>query len=281
MATLPATLTIIGGGHVGKTLGRLWAVNRHFVLQDVFSRSIDHAESAVAFIGAGHAVNDYADLKPADIFMIATPDDHIAQCCEKLAQSGRLSADSIVFHCSGALGSSELEAARKLGAAVASVHPIRSFAAPENLVQNFAGTYCGVEGDQRALDILNPAFSVIGAQPIAIDPALKILYHSAAVFACNYLATLLDVAQQAYVKSGVSDHAALKLMEPLVRETVHNIFRLGPAAALTGPIARGDMATVEKQHKAVAGWNKQHGELYEQFARLTVELAARRNMPKP
>jgi predicted short-subunit dehydrogenase-like oxidoreductase (DUF2520 family) len=208
--------------------------------------------------------------------MIAAADDQIAQCCAELARSGRLSADAIVFHCSGALRSMELQPAIKQGAAAASVHPIRSFADPEQIAKDFAGTYCGIEGDPRALDLLGEAFSAIGARMVPIDADFKIVYHSAAVFACNYLATLLDVAQQAYVKSGIPHEAALKLMEPLVRETVDNVFRLGPAQALTGPIARGDVATAVKQYRAVRAWDKRYGALYKRFGKLTAALAARR-----
>lgn len=275
------TLSFIGCGHLGKTLGRLWASARYFTIQDVLTASTASAQRAVRFIGAGRAVGAYADLRPADIYLIATPDDQLAAACAALAGTGCLSAQTVVFHCSGALPASVLLAAQQSGAAVAAIHPIRSFAAPEKIARNFGGTYCGVEGEQRALDLLSPAFSAIGAHFVAIDPAAKILYHSAAVFACNYLATLLDVAQQAYVQAGIAPDTALKLMEPLVRETVDNVFRLGPAAALSGPIARGDMATVERQQDALAAWDKTHGALYAQLAQSTIALAARRTKPRP
>ena len=76
------TLTLIGCGNVGKTLGRLWVSKRIFKLQDVLTRTLDSAQRAVAFMGAGSAIADYADIRPADIYLIATPDDQIAKCCE-------------------------------------------------------------------------------------------------------------------------------------------------------------------------------------------------------
>jgi predicted short-subunit dehydrogenase-like oxidoreductase (DUF2520 family) len=270
------TLTIIGCGKVGKTLGRLWHANGTFVIQDVLNRSLASSHRAASFIGAGRAVRDYAGLLPADIYLIASSDDQLAQCCEDLARSGRITAGTIVFHCSGALASTELQPAAQQGASIASVHPIRSFASPEQVADNFAGTYCGVEGDPRALEVLSEGFSAIGARMVSIDAECKTIYHSAAVFACNYLVTLLDIAQQAYAKSGIPPEVSLKLMEPLVRETVDNVFTLGPADALTGPIARGDLATVVKQYRAVSAWNKRHGRLYRQLGTLTAALAARR-----
>jgi predicted short-subunit dehydrogenase-like oxidoreductase (DUF2520 family) len=270
------SLSIIGGGNVGRALGRLWASRRTFQIQDVFCRSIESAQRATGFIGAGRAVSDMADLRQADIYMITTPDDSIAACCERLAAAGLLSAASIVFHCSGALRASQLQAAVQLGAAVAGIHPVRSFAAPEQVVQSFAGTWCGIEGDARALAVLGPAFSAIGAQLATIDPEFKVIYHAAAVFASNYLVTLLDVALQAYARAGIPNHIALKMVEPLVRKTVDNVFEIGTEKALSGPIARGDLATADKQYRAVRDWDKRHGTLYRQLARLTRDLAARR-----
>jgi len=270
------TISIIGCGKVGKTLGRLWASQHGLQIQDILNRTIDSAQSAANFIGTGRAITRYADLQLADIYLIAAPDDQIAQCCVQLAQSGRLSATNTVFHCSGALPASALQAATQQGAAVASIHPIRSFASPEQVAQTFAGTYCGVEGDQRALDSLKEIFDAIGAQWVPINAEVKILYHAAAVFTSNYLVTLLDVAQQMYVASGIAPEVALKLMAPLMRETADNVFKLGTEAALTGPIARGDVTTAEKQLRAMAASHPEHAALYEQFMKLTVGLAARR-----
>lgn len=273
------TLSIIGCGNVGKTLGRLWAINQTFQLQDVLNRSMPSAQRAVSFIGQGRAVENYANLQPADIYLIGASDDQIANCCEELARTGHISADTIVFHCSGALPASVLQSAMQHGAAVASIHPVRSFASPEQLLGDFAGTCCGMEGDPRALEALERGFSAIGAKLVKIDGNFKIIYHSAAVFASNYLVTLLDVALQAYAASGVPHDTALDMLRPLVQKTVDNVLRLGPAEALTGPIARGDMKTAVKQYHAVADWNPQYGELYKQLGRLTAQLAGQPQEP--
>ncbi len=277
---MAATLNIVGCGKLGRTLARLWKVHSVLTVQDVLNQSPDSAQQAVSFIGAGQAVTDYASLRPADIYLIATTDDRIVPCCEELERSGKLTTHTVVFHCSGALPSAALQAAQQAGAAVASVHPIRSFASPEQAATDFAGTYCGVEGDPKALAILNDSFAAIGARMVPIHADCKVIYHAAAVFASNYLVTLLDVALQAYAKSGVPQDVALRMMEPLVRGTLDNVFNVGTVNALTGPIARGDMATADRQARAVAEWNKDHGKLYEQFVELTKALAARRHSAK-
>ena len=269
-------LTLIGSGHLARTLGRLWHQHGGIKIQDVLSRTSANAQAACAFIGAGRAVDSYADLADANIYLIATPDDQIAGACERLAASRRLKPGTIVFHCSGALPATILAAAAACGALTASVHPVRSFASPEQVAASFEGTWCGVEGDAGALAVLGPLFTGIGAQLVAIDPVAKTVYHAAAVFACNYLVTLLDVAVQAYAHAGIPSDVAMKMMEPLVKKTVDQAFAAGTAAALSGPIARGDMATVEKQQMAVTAWDKDKGELYGVLAKETALLAQRK-----
>jgi predicted short-subunit dehydrogenase-like oxidoreductase (DUF2520 family) len=273
----PATLSMVGCGKVGQTLGRLWHEHQAIEIQDILNRSPESGMKAVTFIGAGQVARNYADLRPADIFLIAAPDDQIAACCNALASANCLSTNSIVFHCSGALPSSILQAASARGAAIASIHPIRSFALPEQVVQNFAGTYCGVEGDVSAIDELNRLFSAIGAHFVPIDREYKILYHAAAVFASNYLVTLLDTAVQTYGKAGIPPDVALKMMASLVRETSENVLQVGPEQALTGPIARGDIATVITQYRALKNWDQRLGSLYKQLGKLTARLARRRD----
>ena len=277
----PLTLSIIGCGKVGQALGRLWHDRQTFVLLDILNRSTASAQQACAFIGAGSVAADHAALRNADIYLIATSDDQIAACCNALAAAGKLQPGSIVFHCSGALSSLELAAATAQGAAVASVHPIRSFADPQQVAGHFDGTWCGSEGDAAALAVLGSAFSAIGAQSVEIRREQKTLYHAAAVFASNYQVTLIDVAQQAYVAAGIPPELALKLIEPLLSESAANAFRLGPVTALTGPIARGDLATVSRQYQAVRQWQPQIAELYQQFAALTTDLALRKKISKP
>jgi predicted short-subunit dehydrogenase-like oxidoreductase (DUF2520 family) len=276
MAALRKTLSIIGCGNLGKTLGRLWVNTGSVALQDVLNRSTESAAQAVAFIGAGRPVSSFMELRPADIFLVACPDDQIEACCDALAKTGILMPGTVVFHCSGALRATALAAAANQGAFIASIHPIRSFAVPEQVARSFSGTCCGAEGDAGAIAILEGIFSAIGAALVPIDAEAKAVYHAAAVFASNYLVTILDVALDAYVKSGVPRDTALRLMEPLVRETVDNAFRLGPDEALSGPIARGDVKTVVRQYRAVKIWNKRRGALYKLLGKLTSEIARRR-----
>jgi predicted short-subunit dehydrogenase-like oxidoreductase (DUF2520 family) len=268
-------LNLIGAGHVGRVFGRLWAEQGSFRIQQVLTRSAASAQQAVDFIGAGSVATAYEQLQPAAVHVLAVGDDQIAAASEALARAVPLK-DSIVFHCSGALASDQLRAAREAGALVASVHPIRSFADPAAVAAQFSGTFCGIEGDDGALAVLTPALQAIGAQPVTINASAKTVYHAAAVFASNYLVTVLDAALRAYQAAGISEPVARQLAQPLASESMANVFRLGAAAALSGPIARGDLATVARQQQAVSQWDADTGALYQSLVGPTTALAARK-----
>lgn len=271
------SLNIIGAGKVGRVLGRQFLQHRVFEIGQVCNRSMSSAQDAVAFMGGGEAISAIDKLTPADVTMLTVPDDQIAGTCASLAAMGLFRPGSVVFHCSGAKASTELLAASLAGAVVASLHPVRSFADPAQLAASFAGTICSLEGDALALQVMVPALQAIEARVVQISAANKLLYHAGSVFASNYLVTLMETALQAYLAAGIPAEIATAMAEPLARQSLDNVFALGTVAALTGPIARGDMATVEKQGKVVGDWDAAAGVLYEAFTPLTERLAARKN----
>lgn len=274
------TLNIIGAGKVGKVLAKNFQRKQQFAIQQVLNRTQASASTAVAWLGAGQAVNGISQLLPADITMLSVSDDQIASICQQLADAGLLKVGSVIFHCSGAKASTELRAARLAGAVVASVHPVRSFANVDLLAEQFAGTICSMEGDEAALTLLVPALQAIGAETVIINADNKLLYHAGSVFASNYLVTLMEVALRTYQAAGIPAEIAQKMAAPLARQTLENVFNLGTQAALTGPIARGDMQTVALQQTRLNDWDQQAGDLYQAFTQPTIDLAARHHSEK-
>ncbi|MGH6692595.1 MAG: DUF2520 domain-containing protein, partial [Gammaproteobacteria bacterium] len=195
---------------MGRACGHMWARARAFAIQDVLTRSRESAAEAVKFIGAGRAVGRLEEMRRADAWMIATRDDVIAASCATLAASGKVAPGDIVFHVSGATPSGDLQPVKDLGALVASVHPIKTFTDAGLAVKTFRGTYCGAEGDGAALAVLRPAFERIGAKVFDIIPDMKPVYHAAGVFACNYLAALMEAALRAHEQAGIPRAASLK-----------------------------------------------------------------------
>ena len=205
-------LNIIGGGRAGRTLGRILNLSGAFVIGDVFDAVPEAAANAVAFIGSGRAVNTLPDMRAAEVWMLAPPDDQIVPSGTALAASGLLKPDNIVFHLSGATPSRDLAAVLPSGTPVASVHPLRSFADPALAAQRFEGTHCAAEGDAAALAVLKPAFELSGARVSAIDPAFKTIYHAASVIVCNYLTALMEIGLRSYEKSGLKRDDALRIL---------------------------------------------------------------------
>jgi predicted short-subunit dehydrogenase-like oxidoreductase (DUF2520 family) len=243
-------LNLLGAGKLGQTLALLWHRAGVLRIGGVCNRSLASAQAAVQLIGAGRAVARVDELPAAEFTLIGTPDGQIAAAAQTLAQAGVIRAGDVLFHASGALTSELLEPLRERGALIASVHPIRAFAEPLAAAANFSPTFCGAEGDAEALAGLEPLFAAIGGELLRIDPAGKTRYHAAAVIASNYLVALVELSLQNYAAAGVAREDAQRLLAPILAGTLDNIARRGTAAALTGPIARGDAATVA-QHLAV------------------------------
>ena len=272
---LPAqTLNLIGCGRVGQTLARLWTQQRTLALHDVCTTRLDRAQAAVALVGAGHAVDVLATMRPAPLWMLAVPDAQLPSVAQALAQEQRHAPPALVFHCSGALDTQVLEPLRAIGWQVASAHCILSFASVPAAVQQFPGTPCALEGDAAAVATLRPLFSAIGAQCFDVASADKLRYHAAAVFATNFLPVLQTVAEDLWLSSGVPRALIAGLRASLLRNAVDNITRLGPQAALTGPAARGDTAAITRQAQALHTYDPQVGAAYEALSALALRIAA-------
>ena len=290
------TLNLIGAGRVGQTIARLWQSSGRFALQDVLTQSTTSAQSACAFIGAGHPVTQLAQMRAADVWMLAVPDAQIAALADALAIHAQTrkpvapaqatmaaisqNADTlasqaapIVFHCSGAQSSALLAPLSALGWHAASAHCILSFANAQTATQQFPGTACALEGDALAIAALHSAFTAIQARCFEVKRQDKLLYHAGAVFATNFLPVLQSVAEDAWRASGVPTDLLPGLRASLLNNAVANITRLGPAGALTGPAARGDLAAIAAQAQAVAQWDPQAGAAYEALSGLALRLA--------
>jgi predicted short-subunit dehydrogenase-like oxidoreductase (DUF2520 family) len=270
------TLNVVGAGRVGRTLASLWTEKHTFLVQDVLDGTAEGARSAVAFIGEGTPVAALGAMRPADVWMITTPDRAIVTVARDIAATGMLRRENVVFHCSGSLASAELEAAIRLGIPVASIHPLKSFAEPAEAVRTFAGTPCAAEGDRAALQVLVPAFERIGGRVSEIDPRFKTIYHAASVIVCNYLAALLETGLRCYEKAALDRATATRMIEPIARETLENVLELGAARALTGPIARGDHAVVASHLRALDAWDVRIASIYRELGLIALDLARER-----
>jgi len=178
----------------------------------------------------------------AELVFITTPDDRIAQVCGEV----RWREGKSVVHCSGAHSVDVLESARKLGAAVGSFHPLQTFADVDQAIQNLPGSTFALEAEEPLLTTQKELTRLLNGNWVVLKSGDKVLYHAAAVFACNYLVTLVKLALDLWQNFGVSSKEATGALMPLLEGTINNIDNIGLPDCLTGPIARGDSGTLER-----------------------------------
>jgi predicted short-subunit dehydrogenase-like oxidoreductase (DUF2520 family) len=181
--------------------------------------------------------------READVVIVATPDDAIAATGATLAPALRTGA--LVVHLSGASTLHELDGVllARPDVEVGSLHPLQSLPSGDVGRHRLAGAWCAVDGSPRVERIA----LTLGMRPFRVDAADRVRYHAAACVASNHLVALLGQVERLAAHAGVPFDAFL----PLVRGTVDNVDDLGPGAALTGPVARGDDETVARHVDAL------------------------------
>ena len=237
----------IGAGTVGTALASRLSEKGYQVVT-VSSRSQSSAEKlAQAISGCRAANNNQAVADTADLVFITTPDYAIATVASELRWYPRQS----VVHCNGAASTDILESARKWGAQVGASHPLQTFASVKQAIDNIPGSTFAIEAEEPLLSTLKELSTALDGQWIELKASDKVLYHAAAVIACNYMVTLVKLATDLWQTFDVPTPQATKALMPLLRGTLNNIENVGIPNCLTGPIARGDTGTIRKHLNAL------------------------------
>ncbi len=233
----------IGAGTVGTALALLLSQKGYqFVGASRRGRRPSGAVSNLHIMDSNQAVANAADL-----IFITTPDDAIGT----VANEAKWRRGQSVVHCSGADSVAILEPARKAGAQVGGFHPLQTFAGIREAVANIPGSTFGIEAEEPLLTTLKAMAEALGGHWIRLEAGDKVAYHAAAVFACNYLVTLVKMATDLWQTFNIPPDRATQALLPLIRGTLHNIETIGIPGCLTGPIARGDTGTISKHLKAL------------------------------
>ncbi len=247
---------IVGAGRVGTTLGA--AMHRAgWPVVAVASRDPGRRARFQALVPGAVATADARELPAlADLLWLTVPDDDIGPLAASLrTATGHLRAGPGrgLVHTSGALPASVLDPDRSTGAALGSFHPLVPFADIGRAIGALAGASVAVEGDPQLAALLARLAGDLGAMPIAVPAAGKAAYHAAAVLAAGGLVALLDVIAELGHVAGMDEATAMRTYLPLVRQGITNASDLGIAAALTGPVVRGDRDTVALHLEAIEG----------------------------
>lgn len=245
---------IAGSGRIGQTLGRILIAMGEPVVC-VAGRSPERTAAAAAFLGGVSAVR-YEELGlRARRWLICVPDDAIEEVAARIGPR-----QGIALHTCGAKGHEALRAIA--GASLGTLHPLQTVPDPATGVEALRGAAFAVSGDAEAVAWAERIVRAAGGMVLRIEDWARPLYHAAAVLASNALTALLDAARTAIEAAGVGPGDSLRALGPLARASLDNALRLGPEAALTGPVRRGDAVTVAAHRNALRGLPEPVGDLY-------------------
>jgi predicted short-subunit dehydrogenase-like oxidoreductase (DUF2520 family) len=214
-------------------------------------------------------------IAQAGVVILAVQDDAILPLAEALARAAAIRADQVVLHLSGAQGQEALGPLVGSRAALGSLHPLQTISDPEHAAERLDGGWAAVEGMPRAVQAAEALARDLGMRPFHIASKAKPIYHASAVFASNYFVVVEAVAQRLLRHAGLSDREAWQALRPLVEGTLENLIREQPLAALTGPVARGDEATIRRHLESLT---RDDAVLYRALGRAALELAQKRGM---
>jgi predicted short-subunit dehydrogenase-like oxidoreductase (DUF2520 family) len=236
----------IGAGTVGSALAIRLAESGCEVAA-VSSRTPAHAAKLARLIKSCHPVTNQTVADTCDIVFITTSDTAIPE----IAQTLKWHRGQNVVHCSGVDSAEILLPARQMGANTGVFHPLQSFADIPQAIANLPCSTFAIEAEEPLLTTLKNTAESLHCQWIELKAEDKVIYHAAAVIASNYLVTLVKLADDLWETFGTPREQATQALLPLLKGTLNNIETVGIPQALTGPIARGDAATVRKHVTAL------------------------------
>jgi predicted short-subunit dehydrogenase-like oxidoreductase (DUF2520 family) len=259
----------VGAGTTGTALA-VRLSQKGWPVAGVSSRTLSSAQKLAGLVPNCQVCRTSQELADAaELVFITTPDDVIARVCGEVHWHKGQS----ILHCSGAHSVDILEPAKKLGAAVGSFHPLQTFADVDQAMANLPGSTFALEAEEPLLSTLKELTHLLDGNWVELRPGDKVLYHTAAVFACNYLVTLVKLAQDLWKDFGVSSNEATRALLPLLRGTLNNIDNIGLPSCLTGPVARGDLGTIERHLSALENKSPSLLSTYKELGLQTIPIA--------
>jgi predicted short-subunit dehydrogenase-like oxidoreductase (DUF2520 family) len=268
---------IVGAGAVGTALGV--ALSRAgWPIHAVASRDAARRERFRSLVEVGRAfVDPEALVEEVELIILAVPDDVVTP----LAGSLRMYGGQAMIHTSGALGAEALAPAMAAGTQIGSFHPLVSFADTERAVAALHGATVVIEGDDQLAAMLADMAEAIGATAVRLAPGAKPAYHAAAVLAAGGFVALLDAIAELGRVAGLDEAGSLTIYGRLIEGTLDNARALGIGAALTGPVTRGDVGTLQANLGAITTFAPRALDLYVAAARREIELASERGAVAP
>jgi predicted short-subunit dehydrogenase-like oxidoreductase (DUF2520 family) len=213
-----------------------------------------------------------ASLGTASVVLVTVRDAELDGVLRDLI-AAPLGARAVVLHASGNMEPPALDLLRAHGHEGGTFHPLLPLTDPTRAAEQLKRAWIGIDGDEGARAVSRDLAERLGARVLEIPPGVKARYHAAAVFASNFPMVLLATAMRLLTSAGVPEDAARGALGTLLVSAAQNASVMGPAAALTGPVARGDVETV-RAHLGALGDVPEILELYRAMSREAIALAA-------
>lgn len=263
-------IALVGPGRAGISLALAAAASGHDVAQ-VAGRSTTTVTRVAEQLGASAAaIGD--PVGTVDLLLIAVRDDAIEEVAQQVASSlSDESASGIggAVHLSGLKPVTALAALGEREVPIGSYHPLQTLPTPDAGAARLVGSWAAITADGDLRKRLHEFAASLAAEPFDLEDAAKPTYHAAAAAAANFPLAALTMASDLFAAAGVPFDAARALVEAVTA----NAFEIGPRAALTGPVARGDTRTVATQLEAVMrdrpDWTADFARFVTVLARLT------------
>jgi len=261
-------LGFIGAGPVGTTFGVRLSEQGYAVVA-VADISPAAAERFARLVPGCRVLKNAQELADAvDMVFITTADDFIPRVSSEL----KWRPNQMAVHCSGASTVQSLEAARQQGVRVGSIHPCQTFAGIEQAIANLPGSTFAIEAEEPLKTTLAEMAQALRGDIVYLTSEDKVLYHAAAAIACNYFTTIVKLATDLWRNFGKTPADAIKAYMPLLRGTLANIETVGFPKCLTGPIARGDVATIRRHLAALEKSAPELLPLYKELGEFTISI---------
>jgi len=242
MPAVPDTWVIVGGGRCGLQLARAIAAAGE-PLAAVVCRSRRSRDRVRRLLPGVAATSVGAELPAAGALLVAVPDDAIRECAGELARLAPATV-KVALHTSGLHSRSALAALSERGIATGSFHPLLTFPAAAGPLVPLAGALAAVEGDAAAVRTGLRLARRLGMSGRRVAAADKARYHAAATIAANLTHVLVAEARSLFEGAGFAHRDAARALAPLVRAAAVEALAARRMERLSGPVARGDGATV-------------------------------------
>ena len=263
------TIGFIGAGTTGTALAVRLA-QQDYQIVAVSSKSLASSEKLAGRVSGCKSFTTSQEVADtSQIVFITTPDDIIQKAVAEINWHNWQN----VVHCSGAHSVDILETAKQNGASTGCFHPLQTFASIEQAIKNIPGSTFAIEAEEPLFTLLKDMAIALKGDWVTLKPGDKVLYHAAAVFACNYLVTLVKLSTDMWKTFGVEPAQATKALMPLLQGTLSNIENVGLPNCLTGPIARGDVGTIIKHLTALKEDAPSLLETYKDLGTQTIPIA--------